>query len=182
MIEFVDVEGALGTAGLLLALSSILFSPFFAFYILTNLSYSPHAQRIISRGLLAGVPIGYTGIVAGFLTGLSRSPAVDALVPAILTFVGLTIVYIMGKGRARPIIVGFAVLLFSSNLLLGTLLGSAARTRYEEYLTSAVVQDSKVDQEFLVRRHCKGLGLISDVSKPCTLGSDQEKPKSGEKP
>jgi hypothetical protein len=88
----------------------------------------------------------------------------------------------MGKGRARPVIVGFAVVLFSSNLLLGTLLGSAARTRYEEYLASAVVQNFKADQEFLVRLHCKGLGLISDVPRPCALGSDQEKPKSPEKP
>jgi hypothetical protein len=47
-----------------------------------NLNSSPHTGRVISRAFLSGVPIGYTGIVAGFLTGLSRSPAVDALASA----------------------------------------------------------------------------------------------------
>jgi hypothetical protein len=51
---------------------------------------------------MVGLPLGFTGIVAGFLTGSSRSPAVSALVPAILTFIGLVVVYMLGKGRLAP--------------------------------------------------------------------------------
>jgi amino acid transporter len=130
---------------------------------------NPRERTVVLAGLMVGLPLGFTGIVAGFLTGSSRSPAVSALVPAILTFIGLIVVYMLGKGRLRAAIAGFAVFIFSVNLLVGTVLGSASRDRHEEELTSVRVRELKADEEFKVRLYCKGLGLVSDVSKPCPL-------------
>jgi hypothetical protein len=153
---------------------------FLPFYYLVSSWYTKdltrsHDRAIIRKAFSAGLPLGITGMVAGFLTGSSRSPAVSALVPAILTFIGLVIVYMIGKGHLRAAMSGFAVFLFTVQLLIGTVLGSASRDRREEALASAQVRESQADQEFKFRLYCKGLGLISDLTKPCPVAVSPEK-------
>jgi hypothetical protein len=133
---------------------------------------SSNQVKVAVGGLFVALPMGFTGIVAGFLTGFSRIPAVSALVPAILTFVGLVVVYMMDKTRASAIIAGCTVFLFTGNLLIGTVLGSDDRAKYDSFIAGASFRDSLADQEFLVRRHCVAIGLISDVSKPCLSASE----------
>jgi hypothetical protein len=133
---------------------------------------SQNQIKVAIGAIFVVLPMGFTGIVAGFLTGFSRVPAVSALVPAILTFVGLAVVYMMDKSRASAIIAGCAVFLFTGNLLVGTVLGSDDRAKYEAFIAGASFRDSLADQEFLVRRHCFAIGLISDVSKPCLIASE----------
>jgi hypothetical protein len=168
----------------LLIVSTIIFViSYCGAYVLCKATISSFRQRaIILKGSLSGLPVGFTGLIAGVLTGLSRSPAVSALVPAILTFVGLVVVYMIDKGRVRAILTDFTVFLFSANLIVGTSLGSASRDRYEEHLASITFREFRADQEFKVRLYCKGLGLISDVSKPCPLELSQEKPGHPENP
>jgi hypothetical protein len=132
--------------------------------------FEPPTRCYFLSGLLVGFPLGFTGVVSGFLTGSSRSPAISATVPAALTFLGLIVIYLIGKGRLHSIIAGFCVFAFSVNLMVGTVLGSASRDRHEDELTSVEVRESKADQEFKLRLYCKGLGLIADLSKPCPVG------------
>jgi hypothetical protein len=98
--------------------------------------------------------------------GSSRSSAVGAVVPAILTFIGLIVVYLMGKSRLRAVVAGFIVFVFSVDLLVGTVLGSASRDRHEELLASVEYQELKADQEIAIRQYRDGLGLPLDEPKP----------------
>ena len=169
-----DIRNSFWLAGFLLILSTILFLLLYCI-MLVSLQLSPYSsssrQRgVILSGLLVGFPLGFTGVVSGFLTGSSRSPAISATVPAALTFLGLIVIYLIGKGRLHSIIAGFCVFAFSVNLMVGTVLGSASRDRHEDELTSVEVRESKADQEFKLRLYCKGLGLIADLSKPCPVG------------
>jgi hypothetical protein len=130
-------------------------------------------------GLGVGFPLSYLGVVSGFLTGSSRSPAVSALVPAVLTFIGLVVVYMIGKGPLRAVIAGFAVFVLTINVIFGAVIGAASRDRHEEELASAKVRELKADQEFKLRMYCRGLGLITDLSKPCPV---DVKPTAEDKP
>jgi len=115
-------------------------------------------------------------MAAGFLTGSSRVPAVAAVVPAILTFVGLTVVYLMGKGKLRALLAGMIVLLFSINLLLGTLLGTVSRDRQEQLETSVAVSEARAEKELAIRKYRSALGLPAVPPKAGTPGADPEKP------
>jgi hypothetical protein len=172
MITWIDLKNSLWLSGFLLVISIALFLLAYgsAYVWYERAITSSGAKAALRVGLLGGLPLGFAGLVAGFLTGSSRSPAVSALVPAILTFTGLIVAYMIGKGQVRGNIAGFSIFVFSAQLLVGTVLGSASRDRHEEDLASVRVREFKADQEFKVRLYCKGLGLITDVSKPCPVG------------
>jgi hypothetical protein len=140
------------------------------------MTYPTARQRATIRaGVNAGFPLSFTGLVIGFLTGSSRSPAVSALVPAILTFIGLFLIYMIGKGRLRAFIAGFAVFAFTVNLVTGVVLGAASRDRHEEVLKSFEARRHEADVELSLRLHCVRIGLIKDVTKPCLPTSTDEK-------
>lgn len=164
MITWDDLKNGFLLGGFLFLVSSVIFA--FSFGVASIWQHSNvllRGKRIISMGLLVGAPLGFTGIIAGFLSGSSRSPAMTALIPAILTFIGLAIVYLMGRGPLRAIISAFAVFVFSFNLLVGAFLGSASRDRHAEFLRSVGVQKLNAEREFAVRAYRKGLGLPLDV-------------------
>jgi hypothetical protein len=162
MITLIDLRDSLWLSAFLLAVSAAIFA---LFYAMSRAWFhrSDRQTKIVLSGFLVGFPLGVTGMISGFLTGSSRSPAVSALVPAILTFIGLIVVYMLGKGRLRAIIASFAVFIFALNLLVGTVLGSASRDRREEIISSADVQKLRADQEFAIRLYRKGLGLPLDI-------------------
>jgi hypothetical protein len=169
MITWSDLRDSFWLAGFLFVVS------FLIFLLIYGIAYAWHKSTregaVILAGFLSGLPIGFTGMVAGFLTGSSRSPAVNALVPAILTFIGLIVVYMIGKGRLRNIIAGFTVFVFSADLLVGTDLGSASRERHEELLGSVKIQKLRAEGELAIRLYRKGLGLPLDVPKPASPGA-----------
>lgn len=169
MIAWIDLGNSLWLSGFLILVAALIFALFYvSAYAWCRISIANSSlRRTILGGLFSGLPLGITGIVAGFLTGSSRSPAVSALVPAILTFTGLIVAYMIGKGRARGSIAGFAALVFSAEIMVGTVLGSASRDRHEAELNSVEVRELGADQEFATRMYCRGLGLIPDISKPC---------------
>jgi hypothetical protein len=84
---------------------------------------------------------------------------VSEVVPAMLTLIGLMVVYLIGKGLAKAMVAGIAVSLFSANLLVGSLLGSAARDRYERTLAGVDFQKAKAVQEMKIRLIRESLGL-----------------------
>jgi hypothetical protein len=178
VITWGDLGNSFWLAGFLFLISFILF---LVIYLVARILYRPpglgaRGRSLTLAGLQIGLPLGFTGMVAGFLTGASREPAVTALIPAILTFVGLILVYMIGKSPLRSVISGFAVFVFSLELLVGSVLGTASRDRNDEYLASVDMQRKRADQEFAVRRYRSALGLPPEPAKPTPPVAHPEKP------
>src|SRR4029077_14610120 len=137
MITWSDLRDGFWLAGFLFAASLLVLLPIYAIARLwfASSDRSTHeAKVVIGAALLGSASLGFTGMVAGFLTGSSRAPAVSALVPAILTFTGLLVVYLISKSRVGSTWAGLVVFVFAANLLVGTVLGTASRDRHEELL------------------------------------------------
>ena len=162
MLIFHDAVQSITFAGLLLAISLALYciiglATKIIFFIVERWSF--HYVEISGANLWAGLPLGVAGMIAGFITGLSRAPAVSALVPAALTLTGGVALYLIRKDRSQAVAVGLAIIAFSLNLLVGTNLGSVSRERVSAQKTSLEYLRRQADDEFLLLRHRKGLGL-----------------------
>jgi hypothetical protein len=135
MITWSDLTNGFWLLGFLFLISLVIFVLSYGaarIWFFKSTTVPAGGKTVLLAGLLSGLPLGFTGMVAGFLTGSSRAPAVSASVPAILKFIGLIVVYLIGRGRLRAIIAGFAVCVFSADLLVGAVLGTSSRDRYEE--------------------------------------------------
>lgn len=72
------------------------------------------------------------GMTAGQLTGQSREPAVGAVIPAVLTFIGGLLIYIITtKNEKFQSLVSITIISFSLTLLVGTFWGSQLRHEFE---------------------------------------------------
>lgn len=119
---------------------------------------TPQLLVRISLASAAALPLGITGIIAGHLTGLSRAPAVAAVIPGVLTFIGGLGVYRISKKKQEAISVSLSIISFSFFLLLGSLDGAdkraLAETRYQREMARQAVYN-----EFLQSRIRKSLGI-----------------------
>lgn len=102
------------------------------------------------------------GLVAGYLTGFSRSPAVGAVLPAVLSLVAGLAVFLMGKDAASRAIVSLSVLIFSISLVLGTSWGAVMRQTADDYAMSEPVLKQRALVEAEVREFREALGLPPD--------------------
>jgi hypothetical protein len=179
MITWGDLGNSLWLSAFLVIVSFLLFLPCFGVARLWLGSKVGQRNRpgFIYGSLISGLSLGLTGMIAGFLTGSSRAPAVSALVPAILTFTGLLVIYLIGKSALRAALAAFAVFLFSVNLLVGTVLGSTSRDRHQELLTSVEVRKAKADDEFAVRQYRQGLGLPPEEPKETARSNSDDNEK-----
>jgi hypothetical protein len=173
MVTWSDLGDSFWISACLFVLSLLVFLPCYGatgiFFRVTK--FHQRGKAVLLAGLMSGLPLGFIGIVAGFLTGPSRAPAVGAVVPAILTFIGLMVVYLLGKGRLRSVITGFAVLVFTADFVVGTVLGTASRERHDERLASLEYLKFKADQEFALRQYRRALGLPLDAPQAKPSGS-----------
>jgi hypothetical protein len=88
MITWSDLRDGFWLGGFLLLTSTLVLLPIYAvarFWITSSIT-SPGGAKLMLRAFLGSASLGFTGMVAGFLTGSSRAPAVTALVPAILIY------------------------------------------------------------------------------------------------
>lgn len=76
------------------------------------------------------------GLVAGYLTGYSRQPAVGAVLPAVLSLIGGLAVFLVGKDKTSRSVVSLSIFAFSISLVLGVSWGAVMRTTAEEYKKS----------------------------------------------
>jgi hypothetical protein len=76
------------------------------------------------------------GIATGYVTGLSREPAVNAVLPAVLSLFGALGVFMIGKDKGSRTIVGFCTFAFAVTLMLGILWGARMRWDIEQFLLS----------------------------------------------
>lgn len=121
------------------------------------LAVRPKAERTEFVVLLLAFTM--LGIVAGYLTGFSRQPAVGAVLPAVLSLIGGLAVFLVGKDKASRLIVGLSVLAFSISLVLGTAWGAVMRDVAEEYKKSETYLKQRAFIESQVREFRESLGL-----------------------
>ncbi|MDE2364644.1 MAG: hypothetical protein KGM42_18360 [Hyphomicrobiales bacterium] len=105
-----------------------------------------------------GFPVALAGYSAGFLTGISRAPAVGSLLPAILSLVGGVAVYVFGSENKNRILVGFCVCVLIAHVFLGLQFGALERE------TGRVGRLMKLsEQEKVIRNYRKLRELPGDL-------------------
>ena len=134
-------------------------------------------SQLIGEFCIIAIPFGITGIVAGFLTGVSRSPAVTALIPAILTIFGGSIVYLISQGMQTAILAGISITVFSTSLLLGTIFGSLERQQFDVSKNSLSEKLRAVEHELAVKTYRKSLGLPEEIKEKKTKTEEESSPK-----
>lgn len=105
------------------------------------------------------------GLVAGYLTGFSRSPAVGAVVPAVLSLIGVLAAFLMHRDRSSRVLVASLVLVFATMLALGTSWGAVMRQVWEEVAVSYEAQKRKTLIELEIRELRQSLGLPVEPQK-----------------
>lgn len=117
------------------------------------------------------------GMVAGYMSGLSRQPAVTAVVPAALSLIAGLSIYIVGAKRADQVLIALCVIGLCTNLLLGIVWGARARVASEDHYASAPRKLWEADVEAYVIQHRRKLGLQDyppAPSKPKTDDKDEK--------
>ena len=118
------------------------------------------------------------GLVAGYLTGLSREPAVGAVLPAALTLIGGVAAALIGNSHSRTLVlrVSGLILAFSSGLFIGTAWGSAMRQAIDDFNSSESELIRRSQVEAVVREFRIARGLPPEM--PTTnSGSKKDKEK-----
>lgn len=122
-------------------------------------------------------PFAIVGIVSGFLTGASRSAAVSATVPAVLTLFGGMVAYLLTQGIKIALLAGLAVSAFSCTLLLGAIIGSLERQAVDAIQSSVAQGYRDAERELAVDAYRKNLGLPSLKPHPAQkTDRDESKP------
>src|SRR4051812_11671704 len=84
-----------------------------------------------------GIPVGAVAYGAGVLTGLSRSPAVGSVMPAVLAMIAGLSVYVFGTENRYKVLVGYSVSVLIFMLFFGIETGALNREEQREaYLLS----------------------------------------------
>lgn len=99
------------------------------------------------------------GMVTGLLAGFSRTSAMGAVLPAVLSLVGGLAIYLVGAERADQAIIGTCVIALSLDLLIGSTWGAVLRDDFEREAKSASARKRQAVIEVDVRDFRKDLGL-----------------------
>lgn len=101
------------------------------------------------------------GLVAGYLTGLSRESAVGAVVPAVLSVLGGAAAVLVGRATDQAVVtrVSGLILLFSLGLFIGITWGSSMRQAVVDFDSSEMEQIRRSHVELKVREFRESIGL-----------------------
>lgn len=139
--------------------------------ILSSIIFSFVERENILNILLASVAFGALGSVLGFVTGLSREPAVDAVAPAILSLAGAVGVFLLGKGAETQRSVAAALTTLAICFLVSITWGATERDLVER--RQADVANRLASMQYLqlqariearVKNYREGLGLNTPPS------------------
>ena len=119
-------------------------------------------EKRLEFGLLLAA-FSMLGLVAGYLTGFSREPAVGAVLPAVLSLMGAVAVFLVGKNVASRMVVSLSVLIFSISLVFGTSWGAVMRQTAEDFRTSEAFLKQQALVEVQVKEYREALGLSGDM-------------------
>lgn len=115
--------------------------------------------RVFVEVFMIALPFAVVGVVAGFLTGASRSSAVSATVPAVLTLFGAMVAYLMTMGLRTSMLAGISVTAFSCALLVGSIAGSLERQEVDASENSIAQGFREAEKELAIRNYRRNLGL-----------------------
>ena len=104
------------------------------------------------------------GLVTGLLAGFSRTSAMGAVLPAVLSLVGGLAIYLVGVEKADQALVGTCVIALSLDLLIGSTWGAVLRDDFEREAKSASARKAEALVEVEVREFRKELGLPESPS------------------
>jgi hypothetical protein len=93
------------------------------------ISWRKHGKLSAIETIAVLVALSFIGIITGYLTGLSRTPVVGAVLPAVLTVIGGLVLFIVTR-EAPPefrTLTATCTIALMLNLLLGSLWGSLSR-------------------------------------------------------
>lgn len=122
---------------------------------------APKGSRVSALGsmLSLGAPFAILGVVVGYVTGMSRDPAVAAVVPGILTLVGGAVLILTSEGGVKAATSSAMVVYLSIGLVAGIDYGARKRYEFEQIKNSFDVQIDQVNREANIRAYRRGLGL-----------------------
>lgn len=78
-----------------------------------EVGYGEKLRRNLLPAIGYSIPITLVGYIAGYLTGISRSPAVGSVVPAVLAMIGGLNIYFFGTEAKNRNLVGYCVFVFA---------------------------------------------------------------------
>jgi hypothetical protein len=129
----------------LAAIGAICLALVSATFLRGDVSFILEFRKVFSYYCLAGIPVALIGYSVGFLTGISRSPAVGSVIPAVLAVIGGLSVYAFGTDNKYKAVVAYSVSLLVVSLFYGTQSGSFEREwRREDRLKSIFELESRL--------------------------------------
>jgi hypothetical protein len=106
------------------------------------------------------------GLVTGYLTGFSRTAAVGAVLPAVLSLLGGVTAFILGRSQESRLLVGSMMFVFSLTLVMGSAWGSIMRDYADRVDQSEQVLMHRAYIESEVNAFRNELGLPPLPAKP----------------
>lgn len=141
--------------------------------LIADIKQRPFHAALLELFVIAA-PFAIVGIVSGFLTGASRSAAVSATVPAVLTLFGGMVAYLLTQGMKIAMLAGLAVSAFSCALLLGAIVGSLERQAVDAIQSSVAQGYREAERELAIETYRKNLGLPSLKASPAQKPDREE--------
>jgi hypothetical protein len=139
--------------------------------VLSRLGRTKWERRSWSVALFA---ISMLGAVTGLMSGLSRAPAMGAILPAVLGLVGGVTVYLVGRDIGDRLLVSLAIIALTFTLFIGGGWGASLRQASEDFRSSEQELKRAALVERNVQRFREKLGLS-----PCPPSSGKEAPETG---
>ena len=118
-------------------------------------------ERFVSVSIFyffVALPTSELGFVVGFLIGVSRSPAIGTVIPAVLTLLGGLGIYVFGTENRFKVVVGYSVLILVCTLFYGVERGAFERDATREHRLNVIFEE-----EARLQTQRKNLGLPPDV-------------------
>ncbi len=125
--------------------------------------------------LLVAIAFSFLGLTIGLHIGLSESPVIGLVIPALLTFIGGFMVYVFVFTDKSKLQDGFVLLIIMISLcfflMLGSNYASSVRSEYDRQLQD-YLYDQKKDFEFFKSQLVKGnVKMESDTTATSGLKS-----------
>jgi hypothetical protein len=121
-------------------------------------SYKNKVMSNIFPAIGYSIPVVCIGYIAGYLTGISRSPAVGSIVPAVLVLIGGLNIYFFGIDSKNRVLVGYCIFVFSLTFFYGVWGGVVDR---ENGRLGRLLSIS--EQEKNVRTYRENRGLPAEI-------------------
>lgn len=140
-------------------------------YKLIGMSHSSNLTKL-SYGELISVFWGTStlGTASGLLIGLSRNPAVGAVMPAVLSILSGFVAYMFGKDSVDRALIALSVGCLTMSLMFGGIFGAVSREAYQQFQVGEQHFQNCAYIELHVNEFRRALGLEALTSGlPCRV-------------